>query len=166
MIVWFKFIHIAAIAIWAAGLICLPGLYVQRAHVTDKDQLYRLQRMVRFAYVGLISPAAFVAIASGTGLIFLQAVFTPWFSAKLGLVATLVVIHALTGLVIIRLFRDGEVYPAWRFVSVTILTLAIVTGILFLVLVKPVLNLPFPAVLGEPGALQRLIGDLNPWPRP
>ena len=55
---------IAAIAIWTAGLISLPSLYVQRAHVTSDDALYRMQRMTRFAFVALISPAAFIAVTS------------------------------------------------------------------------------------------------------
>ena len=47
MIALLKFVHIAAIAIWTAGLISLPSLYVQRAHVTSDDALYRMQRMTR-----------------------------------------------------------------------------------------------------------------------
>lgn len=166
MIAWLKFVHIATIAIWAAGLISLPGLYVQRAHVADDEQLYRLQRIVRSAYVRLISPAAFVAVASGIALIFLRETFAAWFSLKLAFVAGLVVIHALTGLVIIRLFREGEVYPVWRFVAVTALTFAIVIVILVLVLAKPEIAIAYPAALGKPGALRELLSDFIPWTTP
>lgn len=166
MIAWLKFIHIATIAIWAAGLISLPGLYVQRAHVADRDQLYTLQRIIRSAYVRLISPAAFLAIASGIALVFLRETFVAWFSLKLVFVAALVVIHALTGLVIIRLFREGEVYPVWRFVAVTALTIVIVLVILVLVLAKPHLDVAYPAALGQPGALRELLLDFIPWTTP
>lgn len=101
MIAWLKFIHVGAIAIWMAGLIGLPGLYVQRTHVADDDQLFRLQRMVRFAFLRLVSPDAFVAVATGIGLIFARAVFEPWLSAKLALVGALALIHTLVGLVMI-----------------------------------------------------------------
>lgn len=167
MIAWLKLIHIAAIAVWMAGLLSLPGLYVQRAHVLDDDQLYRLQRTVRFAYLALVSPAAFVAVASGTALIFAHEVFEPWLSLKLALVGALAVVHSLTGLVIIRLFREGEIYPVWRFVAVTALTMVLVLGVLYLVLAKPPMDLGLlPAVLSEPGALRRIVEDLNPWQRP
>ena len=167
MIVWLKLIHIAAVAVWMAGLVSLPGLYVQRAHVSDEDQLFRLQRMVRFAYLTMMSPAAFIAVASGTGLIFLRTVFEPWFSAKLALVGGLALLHSLTGLVIIRLFREGEVYPVWRFIGVTALTVVLITGVLYLVLAKPSLDTgSLGELLSEPGGLRRLFDEFNPWRRP
>ena len=56
--IWIKLIHIAGIAVWGAGLICLPGLYVQRTHMKDPPALHRLHALVRFLYVALMSPAA------------------------------------------------------------------------------------------------------------
>lgn len=167
MIFWMKFIHIAAVAIWTAGLISLPGLYVRRTRVESREELYDLQRVVRGAYVTMVSPAAFVAIGSGMALIFLRETFVPWFSVKLLLVGALVALHAVTGLVIIRLFRDDQVFPAWRFVLVTVLTLCLVGFILFLVLAKPAIDAPvLPAVFSEPGGLKRLFDELSPWETP
>jgi len=166
MIALAKFLHIAAIALWAAGIVSLPGLYVQRAHVEDRDALLRLQRIVRFAYVAIISPAAFLGIATGTVLIFLRQTFEPWFSVKLAFVGLLAVLHALTGLVVIRLFREGEIYPVWRFVTATILTGAVVVAIFFVVLAKPAIDLALFDVLAEPGGLKRLYRDLSPWEKP
>ena len=74
-------------------------------------------------------------------------------------------IHILTGLVIVRLFETGNVYPVWRFVAVTAATLLVVGAILFVVLAKPDLPDLMPAEMAEPGALKRLIGDLNPFQR-
>ena len=93
--VWLKFIHMAAISIWCGGLICLPGLYAQRHNVETDDALYRLQGLVRFAYVSLISPAAFVAVGSGIVLFFLQGTFVEWFSLKMAFVGVLVSLVAL-----------------------------------------------------------------------
>ena len=163
--IWLKLLHLAAIAVWSAGLICLPALYVQRAHVADKDSKHRLQAMVRFLYVAILSPAAFVAVGSGTALIFVRQSFEPWFTLKLVFVGALVTIHILTGLVIVRLFETGNVYPVWRFVAVTAATLLVVGAILFVVLAKPDLPDLMPAEMAEPGALKRLIGDLNPFRR-
>ena len=167
MIVWLKFVHVAAISIWCAGLICLPGLYLQRAHVPDRDSLHRLQGFVRFCYVVLVSPAAFVAVATGTALIFVSETFDPWFTAKLVFVGILVTIHIVTGLVIVRLFDEGEVYPVWRFVAVTVVTLLTTLAILFFVLGKPALDFDMlPPDFHQPGALRRLVLDILPWTSP
>ncbi|MBB6181282.1 CopD family protein [Pseudorhizobium flavum] len=166
MIAALKFLHIAAIAIWAGGLLSLPALYVQRAHVRDDRALYQLQMIVRFSYVAVISPAAFLAVGSGIALIFGQQTFTGWFSVKLFFVALLVMLHVLTGLVIIRLFREGEVYPVWRFLLATAVTGAVVLIILFVVLAKPALTVELNRDILEPGGLQRLIRTLSPWPLP
>ncbi|MFN7026196.1 MAG: CopD family protein [Pseudorhizobium sp.] len=166
MILALKFLHIASIAVWAGGLVSLPGLYVQRAHVQDNDSLYRLQRIVRFSYVTIISPAAFIAVASGIMLIFGQQTFAGWFSLKLFFVALLVVLHVLTGLVIIRLFREGEIYPVWRFVLATVLTCGVVVAILFVVLAKPSLNYTPTGDLFEPGGLRRFVQSISPWAIP
>ena len=156
-----KTLHIAAIAVWAAGLLALPALYVQRRHVRRDDDLHRLQRMVRFAYIAVVSPLAFVAIASGTALIFVRETVQPWFAAKLALGAALAFVHVLTGLVVIRLFRKGETYPAWRFVATTALSAALIGAILWLVLAKP--PLPQAPDLFRPGALRELLRPFNPW---
>lgn len=163
--IWVKVIHIAAISLWSAGLICLPALYLQRAHVTDEKSLHRLQALVRFLYVGAMSPAAFLGIATGTALIFLRQTWAPWFGVKLLFVGIMTVIHILAGIVIIRLFNAGQLYPAWRFVVVTSVTMITVSIILFLVLGKPDFPAFLPSVLGEPGALQQILKPLNPFQR-
>lgn len=163
--IWLKLLHFAAIAIWSAGLICLPGLYVQRAHVPDEPSKHRLQALVRFFYVVIISPAAFIAVGSGTALIFVREPFEAWFSLKLAFVGALVMIHIFTGLVIIRLFDDGRTYPVWRFAAATTLTVAVVGIILVVVLAKPDLPNLTPEVLNQPGGLKRLAASLNPFPR-
>ncbi|GGA78217.1 membrane protein [Nitratireductor aestuarii] len=163
--IWLKAIHITAIALWSAGLICLPGLYVQRAHVSGEAALNRLHELVRFLYVKLMSPAAFIAIGSGTALIFMRQTFEPWFGMKLLFVGLMAVLHTLTGLVVLRLFDEGEVYPVWRFVAVTIVTLAVVAAVLFLVLARPDIPFLLPAFLAEPGGLRRWLSDLIPFLR-
>ena len=166
MVMLIKFIHLAAISIWAAGIVSLPGLYVQRAHIRKDDELYRLQKIVRFSYVRILSPAAFVAIATGTGLTFLQNPYSGWFSVKLVLVGMLIVIHVLTGLVIIRLFGKGEVYPVWRFIIATVLSCLVAGGIIFVVLARPDINLTLPAGVFEPGGLKKLVSEVSPWEIP
>ena len=52
----------------------------------------------------MTSPAAFVAIGSGTALIFLQSTFREWFTLKMVLVGAMVMLHVVAGLVAVRVF--------------------------------------------------------------
>ncbi len=160
-----KFVHIVAIALWSAGLICLPFLYRQRKKLSG-HALYRLHNFTRFFYVALTSPAAFVAVGSGIALIFVEATFEPWFAVKLGLVGVMVIIHVTSGLKILHLFEPGRSYPAWRLVIVSTLTLCVVTAILVTVLGKPLWTTPsqFEAFFA-PGALGEALDDLIAWSR-
>lgn len=165
IITWFKLIHVASIALWSAGLLGLPFLYLQRKGLED-DALHRLHAFARFLYVGIVSPAAFVAVASGTVLIFLMGTYEAWFSAKLLAVSALTGIHIFSGLMILRLFESGRNYPLWRFAIVVPLTLLAVSTILFLVLAKPRLEWPaFIADLFVPGRLGEILGPFIPWMR-
>jgi len=163
-VVWLKLVHIAAISVWCAGLLGLPGLFLRRNRVGSEAELNRLHQLVRQIYVAVMSPAAFVAVASGTALIFLRATFAPWFGVKLGLVGLLVAMHILAGLVIIRLFDPEERYAIWRAVLATTATLGIVLLILFVVLAKPVFPELLPSAMSRPGALRDLLIDLIPFP--
>ena len=160
-----KFGHIIGISIWAAGLICLPFLYLQRRKLAD-NALYRLHNFTRFLYVALISPAAFVAVGSGIGLIFLEETFQAWFSLKLALVAAMVIIHITNGAQILKLFEPGQTYPVWRFAIACSLTTIIISLILFVVLGKPQWTTPGAIErLLAPGALGNVLGELTAWSR-
>nr|WP_116811375.1 CopD family protein [Steroidobacter cummioxidans] len=148
-----KFLHIAAISVWAAGLICFPFLNRQRNDAGTMTDLHRLHSMARFFYVVVLSPAAFVAIGSGIVLIFKQQTFTEWFSIKLLLVGLLAVIHLLTGRVLLRLFDKAATVTPWHYPAVTAATIAIVTAIVIVVLVKPHFEWRAADGLFKPGGL-------------
>lgn len=161
-----KSIHIIAISLWAAGLVALPVFYRLRGGL-DGDALHKLQALTRTLYVGFVSPAAFVAIGSGTVLIFLRETFAPWFTVKLFLVAIMAGIHLFSGMLILRLFEPGRSYPAWRFIAVTSLTLLVVCGIIAMVLVRPAIDESGAiAAFFEPGALPRIAADVIAWVKP
>ena len=148
----FKFLHIAAISVWAAGLICYPFLN-RRLHHLDTTDLHRLHAMVRFFYVVILSPAAFIAIGSGIVLIFQQQTFTTWFSLKLLLVGLLAGMHLWTGRVVLQWLDKASRQPAWRHLAMSAATTLIVTGIVIVVLVKPSIELRAGAGVFAPGHL-------------
>jgi len=162
-VILLKFVHIFAIAVWSVGLLCLPFLYLQRRKLAD-EELYRLHNFTRFLYIRFVSPAAFVAIAFGIALIFMQQTFEAWFSVKLALVGMLVVIHVMNGLMILRLFEPGQSYPYWRFVIVTALTAIVIAGILAVVLGRPEWSAAgWIKALFVPGALGAMLPDFIAW---
>ncbi|RIY02168.1 hypothetical protein D3218_05870 [Aureimonas flava] len=159
MLVWAKSLHIAALIVWSAGLLTLPVLMAQREALGPGREFDRLHAFTRFAYIVVISPAAFVAVGSGTALILLREVFTPWFGAKLLLVGALVAVHVRIGLLVLSVFDEGGHFRLWRVVLATVLISGILSGILWVVLAKPDVPLGWlPSVAFEPGGLGR-VGD-------
>jgi protoporphyrinogen IX oxidase len=155
-----KFVHLATIAIWSGGLIGLPFLFWQRRTVGVGSDLDRLHRMTRFVYVGMTSPAAFIAIGSGTALIFLQATFEEWFSLKMLVVGAMVMLHVVAGLVLMRLFSPDGRFGLFSCVALTGAYLVLITAILWIALAKPhIESALFTARLFEPGALRQFFSD-------
>lgn len=163
--VWLKALHISALVIWCGGILTLPALFAYRPIIGRNAELWRLQRFIRFAYTVLISPAAFVAVVSGTALVFVREVFTAWFAAKLAAVGLLTVLHLRYGYIILRLFDDGARYQTWRKWLSVGAAIAVIASILWLVLAKPPLELArLPQWMLEPGGLQSLSEIINPIP--
>lgn len=139
MIVTAKFLHIAALCVWCAGLIGLPLVLARHDTAHDQSQYARLRLLTHKAYTAIVTPAAVVTIAMGTALIFLRGVFVPWMFAKLVAVGVLVLLHAWVGHVTLVVGeRKGSYDPprGWPVVTTSIAALASVT-ILLLVLGKP-----------------------------
>jgi uncharacterized membrane protein len=156
-----KFVHIATIAVWAAGLIVLPYLFWQRRLFAVGPELDRLHRVTRFVYVGITSPAAFVAIGTGTALIFLQSTFREWFTLKMALVSAMAMLHVVAGLVAVRLFAPGGRFGSRSFVVLTALYLVLIVAILWVVLAKPVIDSTrFGPGLFEPGTLEHWVRQI------
>jgi uncharacterized membrane protein len=156
-----KFVHIATIALWAGGLLVLPYLFWQRRLLGAGPELDRLHRVTRFVYVVMTSPAAFVAIGTGTALIFLQSTFREWFTLKMVLVGAMVMLHVVAGLVAVRVFEPDGRFGARSCVALTCTYLVLIVAILWVVLAKPPIDSAELAPgLFEPGALAPLIRQI------
>ena len=167
LLVAFKFLHIAAISVWAGGLVALPLLYAQRRGLAG-EALHNLHAFTRQLYVAIVSPAAFLAVATGIVLVFVRETFTLWFALKLGLVGLMVWLHLGSGLLILRLFRpEGQRYGTLRFLAGTTMTMVVATAIVALVLAKPRMELdPALGNLLRPGELHTVATDLIRRVRP
>jgi protoporphyrinogen IX oxidase len=153
-----KFVHLGAIALWSGGLIALPFLFWQRRTLEAGLDLDRLHRVTRLVYVELASPAAFVAIGSGTALIFLQATFAEWFSLKMVLVGIMAMLHVVAGLILMQLFLPQGKFTKLSYVSLMSAYIALIGAILWIVLAKPHIDSnQIAAHLFEPGGLGRWV---------
>ncbi|MFD2238331.1 CopD family protein [Aureimonas populi] len=159
MIVWLKAFHIIALSIWCAGLITVPAMLARRTPGLAGEPLYELQKITRFAFVVVISPAAFIAIGTGTALIFARETFTFWFAIKLLLVGVLAKLHIRAGASVVEVFKEDGTYPLWRMALGMSLVALVVAGILVAVLAKPTMEeLGIPAGLMRPGGLGQWLG--------
>lgn len=165
MIVGLKILHVASLAVWCAGLLVLPGLFALRPAGHEGPRLWRLQRFARAVFIRFASPAAFVAIGSGTALVFAREVFDAWFALKLLAVGLLAILHVRAGFVIVGVFRRGGAYAPWRAATAEGATALVVAAILALVLAKPAVDLgTLPAWTTEPGGLQSFAERFVPIP--
>ena len=158
MTTFLKFVHLAAIAIWSGGLLALPFLFWQRRLLEAGPYLDRLHRITRLVYVELTSPAAFIAIASGTALIFLQATFAEWFSLKMVLVGLMAMLHVVAGLVMHQLFSPSGRFGRLSFVALASTYAVLITAIVWVVLAKPHIDSnQFAKQLFAPGGLSKVV---------
>ncbi len=161
MIALLKFLHIATLAVWCAGLLVLPLLLTGSHRKTSEAKAARMRIFAHNAYNYCVSPAAVVATIAGGGLIFARDLFQPWLFAKLGFVGALVVIHTYLGHCVVELGEKGRVSPLVHPYLLLAAAFAVMTAILLLVLAKPVISpdlmpdwlrtpldrqLPFPTV--------------------
>lgn len=168
MVVWLKLLHVSALAVWSAGLLLMPLLLGQRRAAGSGGPLHRLHAFTRFSYITLISPAAFLAIASGTALIVMRGIAGPWFAVKLLLVGVLVGLHVWIGLLVLSIFDEGGHFARWRVLSSVVVLSATMLGIFWVVLAKPVIDPAelLPGFMLRPGGLRDVAAPLIPGPTP
>jgi protoporphyrinogen IX oxidase len=135
----FKLVHIAAIVVWSAGLLYLPGLFARHpAKAESAEAFARLRRQTRLVYVGLASPAAVIAVVSGTVLVFLAASLGGWMVLKLFAVAAMVMLHTYLGRLMGLLYENPAMRRPVAHHALLIPGLIVILAVIGLVSWKPV----------------------------
>lgn len=143
---WLKLAHIAALSVWAAGLVAMPGLLKDLGGEPTPEKGRRL-RYGRFAFEVFLSPAAIVTVATGTILIFVSRPASDWLALKLVAVGGMALLHMLMARGIARRGRRIEPGP-WGRSAMTVAVLACISAVLFFVLAKPPIEVAlFPSWL-------------------
>lgn len=112
MYFWLKILHVSAMVLWFAGLFFLPRLFVAR-HRGERDAAAAyFNATANTLYFRMATPAALVAVASGTALI----AYGPggaWLVMKLVIVAGAVCVHLYMGMVLYELGQGRDRHGAW-----------------------------------------------------
>lgn len=134
---WLKGVHIVTLALWAGGLFALPVLLALQPDSPERAGYLRLRAMSRFAYAALISPAAVLAIVTGSALIPLVEVQAGWLALKLTGVAGMAVFHVLCGHLLSELRFEPEAYRPAALQALILVPLLLVPGVLWVILARP-----------------------------
>jgi len=94
---WLKALHYVSLLVWCAALLYLPGLFIMHAQADTRSRYHRVRIMTRFTFAVVASPAAILAVVSGTGLAYLCMVRDEWLVAKLLAVTLMVFFHLYCG---------------------------------------------------------------------
>lgn len=132
-----KLLHFAALLVWCGTLLYLPGLIAAGTRPGEPAFYRDHAHIVRLVFTLVSSPAAVLAIASGSLLFVDPTALHPWLILKLSAVALLVLLHALCGVLILRVERRPEVNIRSTSGLVAVLIALLVGATLWLVLGKP-----------------------------
>jgi len=140
--IWLKALHISALTLWCAGLFYLPGLFMLHPRTRSHADYHRLRIMTRYSFIMVISPAAVIAIISGTLLVYVRGLQGEWLAMKLVAVTLMVFFHLYCGGILAKL-RDpkerGMRHPLIHLATVIVPTI-LIPLVLWLVLAKPTLR--------------------------
>ncbi|MBA3599153.1 MAG: CopD family protein [Methylibium sp.] len=135
---WLKLLHITSVIVWCGALLYLPAA-IAAAAGPDRAAAFEGPRrhVLRAVFTLVATPAALLAIGSGTAIFVFYGPLAPWLIAKLATVSLLVLGHAACGALILRAESDtggGVRGRCWAIAGTSLLWLA---GIAWLVLRKP-----------------------------
>lgn len=137
LIPWIKFVHLSALLVWCAGLFALPALLALFPVTQGRVDRRRLLAATRFTFIAVASPAAVLAVVSGTALIHVTGSYAPWLLAKLTLVTGMVFFHAGCGKLILVLHREPNRWSRAFHLSLALIPVLLICGVLWLVLAQP-----------------------------
>lgn len=130
--IWLLLLHISAVICWCGSLLYLPALIASSINEEQKLQALTIKIFRRFA-----TPAALIAIVSGTGLFLTGGIIDRWLILKLTLVVILVLCHALNGWILIRTEQAPDKNLALPCAVIGIAAAISIPAIVWIVLTKP-----------------------------
>lgn len=136
---WAKALHVVAVMIWMAGMICLPWLFVyHRAAAVGSPVSEVFKTIERRLLKTVINPTMIVAWLAGPYLVWLGHWWTsPWFIIKFALVFALSGVHGVLSRWVKDFAADRPRKSLNAYRVVATLPVAVLLGAVTLVVVKP-----------------------------
>ncbi len=138
---WLKFLHILTLVLWCGALLYLPVLLAQLAHPERRASSFApaATPIPRLLYNGFATPAALLAIATGSLLFLWYQLAGAWLVLKLLAVSGMVLAHGLCGWLILRLEQGLPRGVAAGAMTAGVLAATGMLTVVTLVLAKPAL---------------------------
>lgn len=134
---WLKGLHMVTLLVWCAGLFYLPALFAAHADTAGGQSFRRLRVMTRVTFVAVTSPAAVLAILSGSALVYATGVSGAWMALKLVAVSLMVLFHLYCGRVLAVLGETPGLRSSAAHFSLLLAPTLLIPTVLWLVLGKP-----------------------------
>lgn len=136
---WIKLVHIVALLFWCGALLYLPALILHeygrgKSALSFQPHMPPIPRMV---FTTVATPAALLAIISGTLLFLTYALFGGWLVLKLMAVVGMVFAHIICGWLITRLEQGKLAWMKMTAVAVTLFAALCMLTVITLVIAKP-----------------------------
>ncbi|TWD99097.1 putative membrane protein [Pseudomonas sp. AG1028] len=132
-----KLLHFTALIAWCGTLLYLPALIAASCRTAYSMEHPGHPELNRTIFTLVATPAALLAIGSGSALFLRDGTFGIWLVAKLTAVAVMVICHALCGLLILQCERQPRPALTIACAALGSLTFAMMAATLWLVLAKP-----------------------------
>ncbi len=140
-----KALHIVTLLVWCAGLLYLPGQFAAFRQARGKDEIQRMHIMTRMVFIVVTSPAAVLAIISGTALVAVTGQTGEWLALKLTAVGAMVLFHLYCGHIVERLDREPRLVRLRARLLLLIVPAVLIPLVIWLVMAKPAFGwLPGP----------------------
>ena len=132
-----KLLHFASLLCWCGALLYLPALIAAGTRHTEPLFYRDHAHLSRTVFNLVATPAALVAIASGSAIFLRDGLVAGWLIVKLTTVAGMVLCHALCGVLVLRIERAPELGASIQCRILWVFSAAFITATLWLVLAKP-----------------------------
>lgn len=136
---WIKLLHIVALLMWCGALLYMPALLLHQYARPESSETFHTHAppIPRMLFTALATPAALLAIVSGTLLFLIYGLSGGWLTVKLVAVAGMVMAHLACGWVILRLEQGFHSWIRTVAGAAALLALLCIFTVLLMVLAKP-----------------------------
>lgn len=132
-----KLLHFAALLCWCGSLLYLPALISAGTRSGDRLFYRDHAHLTRLVFTLVSTPAALLAIGSGTALFLRDGTLAGWLIMKLTVVTAMALCHALCGVLVLRVERAPERSVTRQCLAIGVLVPLLIVITLWLVLAKP-----------------------------